>query len=40
MMPIETMRMDRFRAGLIIPLYNLLAATEFPSLSKLIDKAK
>ena len=40
MMPIETVRMDRFKAGLITPLYNLLATTECPSLSKLIDIAK
>ena len=40
MMPIETVRMDRFKAGLITPLYNLLATTEYPSLSRLIDMAK
>ena len=40
MMPTETERMDRFRVGLITPLYNLLATIEFPSLSKLIDMAK
>ena len=39
-MPTETMRMDRFKAGLITPLYNLLATTEYPSLSRLIDMAK
>ena len=40
MMLIETMRMDRFRVGLITVLYNLLATIEFPMLSKLIDMAK
>ena len=40
MMPIETVRMDRFKVGLIIPLYNLLATIEYPSLSRLIDMAK
>ena len=40
MMPTEMVRMDRFKAGLITPLYNLLATTEYPSLSRLIDMAK
>ena len=40
MMPTEAVRMDRFKAGLITPLYNLLATTEYPSLSRLIDMAK
>ena len=39
-MPIKAMRMDRFRAGLITLLYNLLAEIEFSALSRLIDKAK
>ena len=39
MMPTETERMDRFKVGLITPLYNLLATIEFPSLSKLIGVA-
>ena len=33
-------RMDRFKVGLITPLYNLLAITKYPSLSRLIDMAK
>ena len=40
MMPTETVRLDRFKARLIIPFYNLLATTEYPSLSRLIDMAK
>ena len=40
MMPIEAMRMDRFKAGLITSLYNLLAIIEYPLLSKLIDMVK
>ena len=40
MLPTKAMRMDRFRVGLITLLYNLLTVTKFPSLSKLIDKAK
>ena len=40
MMPIETVGMDRFKVGLITHLYNLLATTEFSSLSRLIDMAK
>ena len=40
MMPTEAVRMDRFRASLITPLYNLTAATKFLTLSRLIDKAK
>ena len=40
MMSIETVRMDRFRIGLITPLYNLLATIEFPSMSRLINMAK
>ena len=33
-------RMERFRKGLITPLYITLAAAKFPTLSRLIDKAK
>ena len=40
MMPTKTVRMDRFKVGLITPLYNLLPTTEYPSLSRLIDMAK
>ena len=36
----EAQRVRQFRMRLIPPLYNVLAATEFPTLSKLIDKAK
>ena len=32
--------MERFRARLIMPLYNVLVATEFLSLTRMIDKAK
>ena len=38
--PIEAARVERFRAGLVTTLYNTLLATEFSTLSKLIDKAK
>ena len=38
--PTEVARVERFKAGLIIPLYKELVATEFLSLTKLIDKAK
>ena len=40
MVPIEAMKVKRFKAGLVIPLYNALAAIEFPTLSKLVDMAK
>ena len=40
MMPTEMVKMDTFKAGLITPLYNLLAITEYPSLSRLINMAK
>ena len=40
MMPIEMVRMDRFKVGLITPLYNLLTIIEYPSLSRLIDMTK
>ena len=38
--PIETARMERFKAGLITPLYKAIVSTEFPSLVSLIDRAK
>ena len=40
MVPTEAMKMKRFKAGLITPLYHALAAIEFPTLSKLVDMAK
>ena len=36
----EASRVERFRSGLIMPLYNAIVVTKFPTLSKLIDKAK
>ena len=38
--PTVAARIERFRTGLIAPLYKNLLAMEFTSLSKLIDKAK
>ena len=38
--PIETARMERFKAGLITPLYKAIVSTEFSSLVSLIDRAK
>src|SRR5262249_17450523 len=38
--PTEAARVERFRSGLIAPLYNALLAAEFPTLSRIIDKAK
>ena len=38
--PTEAARVERFRVGLIMPLYNALVATEFPSLTRMIDKTK
>src|SRR5262249_52601684 len=38
--PTEAARVRRFKLGLIMPLYTVLAATEFPTLSRLVDKAK
>ena len=40
MVPTEAMKVKRFKAGLITPLYNELVAIEFPTLSKLVDIAK
>ena len=36
----ETAHMERFKVGLIAPLYKALLAIEFSSLTKLIDRAK
>ena len=38
--PIETARIERFKAGLIMPLYKAIVSTEFSSLTSLIDRAK
>lgn len=38
--PTEAARIERFKSGLIAPLYNTVLTAEFPTLSKLIDKAK
>ena len=40
MVPIEAMKVKRFKARLITPLYNALVVVEFFTLSKLIDTAK
>ena len=40
MMPTEAMKVKRFKAGLVTPLYNALVAVKFPMLSKLVDTAK
>ena len=40
MIPTEADRVKRFRAGLIWPIYNAMVATDFPTLSTLVDKAK
>ena len=40
MVPTEAAKVRRFRAGLIMPLYNVLLATEFSMLSRLVDIAK
>ena len=39
MMPTEAMKVKRFKARLVTPLYNALVAVEFPTLSKLVDTA-
>ena len=36
----ETARIERFKAGLITPLYKAIVSTEFSSLTSLIDQAK
>ena len=38
--PTEYARVERFKSGLIAPIYNAMLATEFSTLSRLIDKAK
>src|SRR5262249_6646414 len=38
--PTETDRMERYKLGLIAPLYSAMAAVEFPTLSRLIDKTR
>ena len=40
MVPTEAMKVNRFKAGLVTPLYNALVAVEFPTLFKLVDTAK
>ena len=40
MVPTEAMKVKRFKAGLITPLYNTLVVVEFPTLFKLVDIAK
>ena len=40
MVPTETMKVKRFKAGLVTLLYNALVAIEFSMLSKLVDTAK
>ena len=37
MVPTEAMKVKRFKAGLVTPLYNALVAIEFLMLSKLVD---
>ena len=40
MVPTEAIKVKRFNAGLITPLYNALVAMKFSTLSKLVDTAK
>ena len=40
LVPDEAARVDRFRAGMIPPLYNALLSGDFPTLTKIIDRAK
>ena len=40
MVPDEAARVDRFRAGMIPPLYNALLSGDFPTLTKIVDRAK
>ena len=37
--PTEAARIERFKVGLIMPLFRALASTEFSSLTKLSDRA-
>ena len=38
--PTQIERMERFKEGLITPLYKVIVSTEFSSLASLIDRAK
>ena len=38
--PTELDRVERFRAGLIRPIYNAMVATRFSTLTELVDRAK
>ena len=40
LVPDEAARVDRFRAGMIPPLYNVLLSGDFPTLTKIVDGAK
>ena len=40
MVPTEAVKVKKFREGLIMPLYNVLVAMEFPMLFKMVDMAK
>ena len=40
LVPDEAARVDRFRAGMIPPLYNALLSGDFPTLTKIVDRAK
>ena len=40
LIPTRADRVERFRAGLIWLIYNSVLATNFPTLSALVDKAK
>ena len=40
MVPTEAMKVKRFKARLVMALYNALVAVEFPTLFKLVDTAK
>ena len=40
LVPDEAARVDRFRAGMIPPLYNALLSGDFPTLTKIVDRAE
>ena len=40
LVPDEAARVERFRAGMIPPLYNALLSGDFPTLTKIVDRAK
>ena len=40
LVPDEAVRVDRFRSGMIPPLYNALLSGDFPTLTKVVDRAK